>query len=62
MVKGVREVEEVLEAKAGGSYTTERLRVFSQLVPTSLWVSFLHVAEGMAAQKSRITQREGLSF
>ena len=62
MVKGMREVKEVLEAKAGDSYTTEHLRVFSQLLPTSLWVGFLHVAEGMAAQKSRITQKEGLSF
>lgn len=62
MVKGMREVKEVLEAKARNSYTTESLSVFSLLLPTSLWFSFLHVAEGMAAQKPRITQKEGLSF
>lgn len=40
MVKGMREVKEVLEARAGNSCTTESLHVFSLLLPTSLWVSF----------------------
>lgn len=62
MVKDMREVKEVLEAKAGNSYTTESLCVFSLLLPTSLWVNFLHVPEGMDAWKPRITQKEGLSF